>query len=275
MAFIAGTRLREAFLVLGLLCAPSAGARAQSFAVTHAKIHIVTEHPSLQPGHTAWIGVLFNLEKGWHIYWVNPGDSGAPPHIKWDLPPGFRTGEVRWPAPVRLGTGRVVDYGYQGNVLLALPLEVPASYKAGSPAVLKANVGYLICSNVCIPAKAQAELSIPSSGDAIQPNLFRATRESWPKHMPKSWKAQASDAGSHFILSIETGAREAKASFFPLNENEVDNAASQGVMPTPDGMRITLKKSDLLTKSVATLRGVVVLGPDRAFEIAAPVSARH
>src|SRR5437868_12423648 len=103
--------------------------RAQSFTASHAKVGLIAENNSLQPGQTAWVGVLFDLEKGWHIYWVNPGDSGEPPKIQWQLPPGFQAKEIRWPTPVHLGAGKVIDYGYEGRVLLPVPIQVPSTYQ--------------------------------------------------------------------------------------------------------------------------------------------------
>jgi len=262
------------------LLAWAPGARAQSFAATHAKVDLVAENSSLQPRQTAWIGVLFDLDKGWHIYWRNPGDSGEPPKIQWQLPAGFRAGDIRWPTPVRLGGGTIIDYGYEGRVLLPVPLQVPADYKPGSPARLTANVRYLICREVCIPAKAQASLSLPSAsakaGDAAaRLALFSGAREGMPKPLPPGAKAQAIDNGGRFVLTIETGMRETKAAFFPLEEEQIDNPSPQSVTPLANGLQITLKKSDQLLKPISTLKGVVVLSPGRAYEVAAPVTAKH
>src|SRR5579862_8011253 len=125
-------------VVLPVVCAVSLD--AQSFAATHAKVDLVAEDNTLQAGATSWLGVRFDLDKGWHIYWVNPGDSGEPPHVQWTLPAGFRAGEFRWPVPVRLGTATVIDFGYQDHVLFLTPLEVPANYKRGTPVSLAADV---------------------------------------------------------------------------------------------------------------------------------------
>lgn len=252
------------------------GAKAQSFAATHAKVSLIAENNSWQAGKTALIGVLFDLEKGWHIYWVNPGDSGEPPKIQWQLPAGFQAKEIRWPTPVRLPTGTVVDYGYEGRVLLPVPLEVPANYQAGKPVTLSANIRYLICREVCIPAKAQATLSVPTaSGSAVasERELFRTTLENSPKAWPAGWKAQASDTGGFFLLSLEMGTSEPKATFFPLEEEQVDNAAAQGATSTPRGVQIKVKKSDQLRKPVSVLKGVVVL-PNGAYEVSAPVAGK-
>jgi DsbC/DsbD-like thiol-disulfide interchange protein len=254
-----------------------AEAAGQSFTAPHAKVSLIAENNSLQAGQTAWVGVLFDLEKGWHIYWVNPGDSGERPKIQWQLPAGFQTKEIRWPTPVRLGTGTVIDYGYEGRVLLPVPLQVPVDYKPSKPVMLSADIRYLICREVCIPAKAQASLAVPSpnaSSVAADRELFRSTFENSPKPLPAGWKAQASDNGRFFLLSLDTGTSESKFTFFPLEEDQVDNAAPQAVTAAAHGLQIKLKKSDQLLKPISTLKGVVVFGPSRAFEVSAPVAGK-
>ena len=268
--------LGAASLLLGF--AFTTGAAAQSFTASHAKVGLIAENNSFEPGKTAWLGVFFDLEKGWHIYWANPGDSGQPPKIQWQLPAGFQTKGIRWPTPMRLGGGTVIDYGYEGRVLLPISMQVPADYKPTKPVTFSADIRYLICREVCIPAKAQASLSIPSTnsgGEAANRERFRSTFDNSPKAWPAAWKAQASDGGGFFLLSLETGASESKASFFPLEEEQVDNSATQGLMPTPHGVQIKLKKSDQLLKPVSVLKGVVVFGPARAFEVSAPVAGKR
>jgi DsbC/DsbD-like thiol-disulfide interchange protein len=262
-------------LLLGL--ASALGVAAQSFTAGHAKVSLIAENNSLQPGKTALVGVLFDLEKGWHIYWVNPGDSGEPPKIQWQLPAGFQAKEIRWPTPVRLGAGKVIDYGYEGRVLLPVPIQVPASYQPAKPVALSAAIRYLICREVCIPAKAEASLSIPlanANGEAAAHELFRSTLDNSPKPWPSGWKAQVSDNGGFFALSLETGMSEPRSTFFPLQEDQIDNSAVQGIEANPRGVVLKLKKSDQLHKPISTLRGVVVLGPGRALEVSAPVAGK-
>lgn len=264
-------------LTLLLLLPFTAGLRAQSFSNTHAKIQLLAEDTALKPGQSTWIGLYFDMEQGWHIYWVNPGDSGEPPKVQWTLPKGFRAGDFRWPAPVRLTTGTVVDYGYEGRVLLAAPLQVPADYNPGAPVTLTADVRYLICREVCIPAKAQATLRLPAAkatapDPAATQHIFQDARQRWPKPLPAGAKAQASSTGKNFILSVDAGSPETKAFFFPLEESQTDYDAPQSVTFAGNRAQITLKKSDQLEKPIQTLRGVVVFGSGRAFEVAAPVS---
>ncbi len=269
-------RLLFSAATLLLILAVAKGGAAQSFTASHAKVSLVAENNSLQAGQSAWVGVLFDIEKGWHIYWVNPGDAGEAPRIQWHLPAGFQAGEIRWPAPERLPASTVIDYGYEGKVLLPVSLRVPAGYSAASPVALTADVRYVICRDVCIPAAALAKLSIPSAnaGGAADRQLFHTAFDNAPKAWPAGWKAQASENGGFFVLSLETGMSESKAVFFPLQQDQIDNDAMQGLMPNARGVQIKLKKSDQLKQPIAALKGVVVLGPGRVFEVSAPLTAR-
>jgi hypothetical protein len=60
--------------------------------------------------------------------------------------------------------------------------------------------------------------------------------------------------------------------FFPLDESQINNSASQKVVPAATGFEMTLPKSDQLLKPIARLRGVLVLSADRAYTIDVPVS---
>ena len=263
---------------LAVVLGSAAGVGAQSSPASYGKVELIAEDAALEADRVAWVGLLFDLEKGWHIYWVNPGDAGEPARIQWDLPMGFQAREIRWPTPRRLTTGALVDYGYEGRTLLPVPLQVPASYRPGAPATLAADVRYVVCREACIPARTRVTLSIQSG--AITPaelaarrELFRRARERSPAPMPATWKAHAGERRGQFVLTLQTGSRETTAMFFPLERDQIDNAAPQVVASTAsNGLQMTLKKSDLLEKSISVLKGVVVLGPDRAFEIAAPVS---
>lgn len=267
--------------VAGLaVCLFTPRARGQSFSNTHAKIELLSEDGAFKPGQTAWIGLYFEMEPGWHIYWINPGDAGEAPRVQWTLPKGFQVGDFRYPTPSRLTTGSVIDYGYQGKVLLAAPLEVPADYKPGAATILSADIRYLICSQVCVPAKGQATLQVPQAKGATPDagaaaHIFQETRQRWPKSLPAGAKAQAAYNGKSFVLSVDAGTPETKASFFPLEEDQVDNDAPQNVTSAGNRVQITLKKSDQLQKPIPTLKGVVVFGSGRAVEVAAPVANAH
>jgi DsbC/DsbD-like thiol-disulfide interchange protein len=257
-------------------------AHAQSAPPSHAKVELIADEPAPSTT-TTWVGLLFRLDQGWHIYWQNPCDSGTPPKVAWQLPAGYRAGPIRWPQPVRLGSGSVIDYGYEDQVLLMAPIERAANSPAAAAVPVAtlpigADVRYVVCREVCIPGKAHLTLSLPAAGgdppaDASEWHaLFQQTRAQLPKAAPASWKVSAKQDKDHFMLTVR-GAPEVKvASFLPLEADQIENSAGQVFMGSQTGFGLTLKKSEQLAKPVSTLRGLIVVGPGRAFEVAAPVT---
>ena len=266
------------FLALALSLLFAAGVGAQSPAETHAKIQLVSEEKSIRSGGSFWVGILFQLDPGWHIYWQNPGDSGEPPKIEWQLPPGFHAGAIRWPRPARLGTASVTDYGYEGQVLLMTSIEPPPNFTPTSPVSIAANVKYVVCREICIPGKSDVTLSLPPNylpfvEASPSQGLFRITIALLPKPLPSAWKASAKSVGDHFILSLKGPGSADQIMFFPLDRSVIENAAPQNVESDHGVVRLTLKKSEQLVKPVSALRGVIFLDQYRVFEIAVPVKS--
>lgn len=125
----------------------------------HLTVELLPLDGSIQPGGSEVVGLHFTLDKGWHVYWVNAGDSGEPPRIKWNLPPGITAGAMQFPAPRRLPLGPLMDFGYEDEVLFPITLSAGSTLKVPSTAQLNAHVDWLVCREVCIPGKA--DLALP------------------------------------------------------------------------------------------------------------------
>lgn len=263
------------FLAVALSLLFAAGISAQSPAETHAKIQLVSEEKSVRPSGPFWVGILFQLDPGWHIYWKNPGDSGEPPKIEWRLPPGFRAGPIRWPRPILLGKGSVRDYGYEGQVLLMTTLQ--PEHPVTTAVAIAATVKYIVCREVCVPGKADVKLLLPVS-EATNfettgwSELFNSTRARVPKRLPPQWNVSAVSTASNFVLTFRGGTAQ-EMRFFPLQPGVIENSAPQTLASDKNGFSLTFKKSEQLAKPVLILRGVIVLNQDRAYEIAVPVKS--
>jgi DsbC/DsbD-like thiol-disulfide interchange protein len=268
-----------ALAAAALFCA--AGPRAAGTPVPHGTLELVSENQWIAPGHTIHLGLHFQLEKGWHIYWVNPGDSGEPPRVKWQLPAGVKADEIEWPTPRRLGTSSIVDFGYEDDVMLIVPLRAGAGAAVLGPgdgsAQLTGEVKVLVCREMCIPGKAQVSLTLPVKSqppapDAQTAELFAAARKALPQRAPASWRVSVAAGRDSFTLTAKVGQPVAQASFFPLEESQIKDAAPQQFTAVPGGFRLTLQKSDQLLKPIARLKGVLVLAGDRGYIIDVLVS---
>jgi thiol:disulfide interchange protein DsbD len=176
---------------------------------------------------------------------------------------------------MRLGGGTVVDYGYEGQVLLLASITGAAKGNARLISDLSADVKYIVCREMCIPVKRHLTLAASSDGDWKRwHDLFEQTRQQLPKPLPVGWKVSAESDQSRIILVVRAAAPMQSASFIPFEPGQIDNSSLQGFASSPTGFRLTLKKSDQLIKPISVLKGLIVLGPGRAYEIAAPVAQR-
>ena len=260
---------------LYLIAASLAPAAAPKSDEPHARVELLSRQASVKPGSDLQLGVHFILEKGWHIYWINPGDSGQPPSFKWQLPSGFSAGEIRWPRPERLQPSKeLVDYGYDNEVLLPVTIHAPSAI-GDHAAEFAADAKWLICREVCIPEHASLHLILPvSSAAAVEQQhaqLFAKTDKLIPRALPRTWNANVTSRKDDFVLTVRAGKPITKAEFFPLDAGQIDNPASQKIQPTSNGAKIILKKSDLLVKPITVLRGVLVIPSGSAYRIEAPV----
>lgn len=265
-----------AFLVALLLCA--AGAQAAGSPIPHGTLELIAENQWITIGHPFYLGLYFQLERGWHIYWVNPGDSGEPPRVTWQLPPGLSPGAIEWPAPRRLGTSSIVDFGYEDAVTLIVPVHAETSLAAQPLAQLGAEIKVLVCREMCIPGRAQLLLTLPIKSlrpapDVRTRDLFAAARRDLPRPAPQNWKFGVDDTKDSFVLAANPGPQITQAIFFPLAEAQIDNSAPQRLQPLATGFRLTLRKSDRLLKPIERLKGLLVIR-NRAYLIDAPVSKR-
>jgi thiol:disulfide interchange protein DsbD len=262
--------------ILFLLAAGLPALAASSFVdAPHTHVQLVVPSQGLNRGKPASAGVYFKIEPRWHVYWKNAGDAGEPPHIQWTLPEGITAGAMQFPGPKRLPLGPLMDFGYEDEVLFPLTLNVAKTVKPGQ-AVLHAKVNWLICSDRCIPGKAELEVRrdvydnpgkpTPLASDA---EIFRRLAGKLPKPLPTSFKATFQASKQGFRLALKTGHQETEAVFFPTDQAILDNPAPQKLTPTADGLILDLKKDANLAANPTQLKGVLELSNGRAYEVAA------
>ncbi|HEY1896196.1 MAG TPA: thioredoxin family protein [Terracidiphilus sp.] len=266
-------------LVFLLAAGPPALAAVSSADAPHVHVQLVVPSSALTPGKHAVGGLYFKLEPGWHVYWKNAGDSGEPPRIKWTLPGGITAGPLEFPAPKRLPLGPLMDFGYEDEVLFPFALNV-ASDAALGPAVLHAKVDWLVCREVCIPGKAELETTRSVSDGSgiptpVQPDMsiFSNLGNRLPEQAPPTLKVGFQPTPTGFRLTVLTGKKESQASFFPADQNVLDNPAPQKLTPTNNGLTLDLKKDANLSANPSQLNGVLELSNGRAYEISAPAGA--
>jgi thiol:disulfide interchange protein DsbD len=268
-------------LIFCLAWTPSTWSAATATA-PHLTVQLVVPPTEIYPGQNFTAGLYFQLEPGWHVYWINAGDSGEPPRIKWTLPEGIAADAMQFPAPKRLPLGPLMDFGYENEVLFPVPMHVSPTFKpTGESATLGGKVDWLVCREVCIPGKATLDVerkalsSPPSSPTFVSADqqLVARLHRTLPQQLPAGMQAKFMPTATGFTLTVITGRHESNAQFFPFDQNQLANAAPQQVTPLNNGLEISLKKDENLQQNLSTLHGLIVLADGNAFEIHAEQGA--
>jgi DsbC/DsbD-like thiol-disulfide interchange protein len=126
------------------------------------KVTVIAERDAVPPGGTLTLGVRLAIEPNWHVYWENPGDSGLPTKVEISAPPGFEVGPVRFPIPTRHeDAGDIVTYVHENELVLLVDVQVPKGLVPGTQAAFGAHASWLVCKEICVPGKGEAQLELP------------------------------------------------------------------------------------------------------------------
>ena len=256
------------FWLFGLLFA-SSGAFAlpgNTVATDNVKARLVSEVNAIGPGQAFWVALEFDIRDGWHTYWRNPGDSGEPTKLAWQLPPGFTAGDIVWTTPHRFEIAPLVNYGYAKHAVHLVQITAPKDLKAGTAVSLAAKASWLVCSDVCIPEDANLQLSLPAGAqaggvDAGSTALFTTARSELPSAQPAPTSARI--AGDKLIVTLgrEWGATLSQITslaFFPYDEGGIEYATPQTLTRTKDSVDLAMKVGYQPPKAGA-IRGVLVV----------------
>ncbi len=273
-----------AMLGLLVLSAPSAlaapgprGETALGGSDARVRAELLVDAARVAPGDSVRIGVLLELEPGWHVYWKHPGDSGAATELTWRAP-GSEIGPIRWPAPrvFREAEGLLTTFGYEGDVLLAQQAVV-AKAATGSWS-LEVDVDFVACLIECIPGRIQLASSIPvgeTHAPAAPPirdrfELAASRLPRTPEALGASVVARASrdaaSAGDDFALVLEiTSCHERGRDCRPWTLDATD--ASDAFIPERSDLRLSaLGLSHAPTAATDSGRGFSLVLSAHAFE---------
>lgn len=228
----------------------------------HVTVTLLSETAAIEPGVPFTVGLRFELEEHWHVYWLNPGDSGQQPRVTWRLPVGFQAGKLQWPAPSRIRVEHLVNFGYEDEVVLLAQITPPVDLPADGMVQLAAKVDWLVCKEMCIPGSAELGFTLSVAETVtIDPqvqSIFDTYRDRLPIGASElGWRVSAQRHGEMLEIKLTpTGGRTAhprSVVFFPEQPGLIDNAAEQRLERRADSSVLSVR-----------LQGMVGMpGPDR------------
>ena len=182
----------------------------------HVQASLVAADTSIQAGQPFTVALRFVHDPHWHTYWLNPG-TGLVTTLRWTLPPGFRAGDIQWPAPdvLRDHSGTVVGNGYEGELFLPVTIVASPDLKPGSTIELQASAEWLMCEEVCMPGNADVKISLPVSAEPPNPDSawgakIRATIAGLPR-ADSGWNVLATHDAKNVTLTVSPGFAEQRS----------------------------------------------------------------
>ena len=276
-------------LFLGIAGSLEAPAQSSDDPSPHSEAALEVGVSSVAPGEPFTVALRIDMEEGWHSYWKNPGDAGKPTTINWSLPEGWTVDALQWPRPHRIQAAGVSSYGYSDVVRHPVRITPPDTLTPGTTVALTGEAQWLICADICLPAREDIERRVTVTDEAPTPSdeadAIRAAQERIPGPVD-GWTVQAARSSGSYTLALtsETDRRPdlSGAYFYPAEKATLDHAAPQPVTRQGDTYLLSLQASEYAQESAERLHGVVVApegttwddgGEERAMTIDVPVDS--
>lgn len=145
-----------------ILLAEGGGAGSQP--TVHVRPKLLANVDAIKPGQEFMLGVEFDIDPEWHIYYKDAGESGMPTKVDWKLPPGFTAGPLLWQKPNKFNDSGITTYGYHDKTFIAAKITPPATLSAGSKLNFNADLKWLACRELCLPGRDSVKLELAVAG---------------------------------------------------------------------------------------------------------------
>jgi len=213
----------------------------------HARVSLVKFDTNLSTQNELFIGIKMDMQKNWHTYWKNPGDSGGPIKVIWNLPENVTIEGPLWPTPELLPYPPLMTYGYKDFVIF--PYKV--SYKdIDNLNFVGADIDFLICDDVCVPEKA----NINTTFNKLQPS---ERFEEWLLKVPDVTLPILGSQTKKFLeIRFSYNDQIKNVYFFSDNQNLILHSGKQVLIKEENNwlLKIPLQSEDL---KISSAEGVI------------------
>ncbi|MDP4530274.1 protein-disulfide reductase DsbD family protein [Alkalimonas delamerensis] len=217
-------------LCTALYSAPTVAVSTGWKQAPHIQVELVSSHQAVAPGQSFLVALHLLPQEHWHTYWQNPGDSGMPTQIRWQLPDGVTVSDIQWPTPQAFAIPPLMNYGFEGSTVLLSEITLPADY-AGTGLLLQADASWLVCEEICIPGDMSFELPLAVARQPAESThhqaLFEQGRASQPVALQRTASYQVQDGV--FSAVIESRDDLLVDAFFVGATDLVEHAQAQEI----------------------------------------------
>ncbi|MEO7522407.1 MAG: protein-disulfide reductase DsbD domain-containing protein, partial [Gemmatimonas sp.] len=272
-ASLAGSVAFALMATAGVLQAQSGGAAGAPDLTPNSEITLVSESNVFRPGTTTTVALRITMDAGWHTYWTNPGDAGLPLNALWTLPAGVTVSALRFPTPHVLPVPPLMSFGYEREVFVLADIAVAATLPLGTTLTLAADVDFLVCADVCLPASDHVALTVRTASQPA-PTAWAPAIASTRLQLAQptnDWAATAWRDGARLTVFARVPAALRSQLLAPYviadSVGVLEHAAVQRVRVSGDTMVLALTLAPDFADSTSRFQGVLLT------DVAAPMSS--
>ena len=229
-----------------VLALAAGAAWAQPVKTSHSTVELIAEQGSLPAaGGALVLGLRLAPDPTWHAYWVNPGDAGKEPSMKWTLPEGFEAGPLQFPAPHLVPFGDLNTYAFEEPIVLLAEVAVPGGLAPGEILQLGGEARWVVCDDaLCVPERARLSLRLAVDDGAADPAAAQRFAAAWAK-IPQlvDWQARfaLADGEVRFQIAPPAEAGAIAAPYLFVQPKRVVRYGYQTWGQTPRGLSFAMQ----------------------------------
>ena len=226
----------------------------------HANVSLVKYENVKGNQNISLIGIRMDMQKNWHTYWKNPGDSGGPIKVNWSHNDNVSISEIYWPTPSLIPYEPLMTYGYKNFVIF--PFEIINSNNKNS--FIEASIDFLICDDICVPEKAfiKTNLQDIETDNSLYDWFLKVPAQTLP--------VKASLVKDFIEIRFSSPFNVTSAIFFVDDQDIVEHASDQILVKEENNYLLRIKKIDDL-ESFNNLSGVISINNNESFKINAEI----
>jgi DsbC/DsbD-like thiol-disulfide interchange protein/cytochrome c biogenesis protein CcdA len=255
--------------LLALLALVAAPATAQPVRERAIAVSLLPEGRQVAAGHRVELAFVMQPRAGWHGYWENPGDAGAPARVEWNLPAGVSASPLRYPVPETLIISGLMNYVYEHDYALLTALDIPADLAPGTRLPIAARLDYLACTDrICVPESATVStvLEVGVAAGAENRAAIDGYRQALPRTLDRPGRFEWTEGRLRLAVPVPNTLAVEDPYFFPISDGAIDYAAPQLASRNGDWIVVEAKagrgRPDLV-------EGVLKIGEGQGLRVAA------
>ena len=231
------------------------------FEMKGVKASLISEVKSIAPGQKFTVAIYLQHFDGFHTYWKSPGLVGFATSVKWNLPEGFKAGEMQWQVPERSKMLKYNCHAYKGDTYLLVDIQAPQEIP--DRFTIAAKVGGMSCSTkeCCKIGYIDIGVALAKSSSVLYDSKAKTAIEKARKKNPeasKEFSFKAKRDGASITLEVSGGVYTLDSGlYFYTDENIADTEAEQESKSVEGNLVITFKLNKYASNELRTLKGLL------------------